>query len=54
MSAARNLRASRSVIVATVPRKSLSGADYEAVLHGIDAAGRSETLASYYFSVRLN
>jgi len=52
VSAARNLRASRSIVVTTVPRKSLSGADYEVVLHGIDATGRSEALASYYFSVQ--
>ena len=52
VSAAGNLRTSRSLVLTTVPRRLLSGADYEVVLHGIDAAGRSEALASYYFSVR--
>lgn len=52
VSAARNLRASRSLVVMIVPRRSLARADYEVVLHGVDATGRREALASYYFSVR--
>jgi hypothetical protein len=49
--ATRNLRASNATVGTIVPRRLLARADYEVVLHGVDAAGRSESLANYYFRV---
>ena len=48
---ARDLRATGNQVRALVPAAPLVPADYEIVLHGIDAAGRSEDLASYYLAV---
>jgi hypothetical protein len=47
----RNLSAIGGQVRTSVPPATLFPADYEIVLHGIDATGRSEDLASYYLSV---